>query len=113
MQVFVALNVNREHATELVGVSTTQDGAVSLLSQARKEPLAMCQYGSPGVDRFDVSGIRDLCGYAVPCELAVPDVASHEAFLRRLLNPEDLGLAVTAEVRDCARECLGMPRVES
>lgn len=34
-------------------------------------------------------------------------------FLRRLLNPEELGHAVTAEVRDCARELLGMPRVET
>ena len=33
-------------------------------------------------------------------------------FLRRLLNPEDLGHAVTAEVRDEVRELLGMPRVE-
>lgn len=34
-------------------------------------------------------------------------------FLRRLLNPEDLGHAVTAEVRDEVRELLGMPRVET
>jgi len=34
------------------------------------------------------------------------------AFLFRLLNPEDLGHAVTAEVRDEVRELLGMPRVE-
>ena len=35
------------------------------------------------------------------------------SFLLRLLNPEDLGHAVTGEVRDCARELLGMERVES
>lgn len=35
------------------------------------------------------------------------------SFLLRLLNPEDLGHAVTGEVRDCARELLGMQRVES
>jgi hypothetical protein len=35
------------------------------------------------------------------------------AFAQRLLHPEDLGHAVTAEVRDLAREALGRPRVET
>lgn len=34
------------------------------------------------------------------------------AFVARLLNPEDFGLAVSAEVRDEARVCLGLPKVE-
>ena len=34
------------------------------------------------------------------------------AFVARLLNPEDFGLAVSAEVRDEARACLGLPKVE-
>lgn len=34
-------------------------------------------------------------------------------FLRRLLDPEDLGHAVTAEVRDEARVLMGMERVET
>lgn len=34
------------------------------------------------------------------------------AFLKRLLDPEDLGLAVSGEVRDEARALLGMDRVE-
>lgn len=33
------------------------------------------------------------------------------AFARRLLNPDDLGHAVTKEVRDSARRALGMPEV--
>ena len=33
-------------------------------------------------------------------------------FLRRFLNPEDLGYAVQADVRDDVREVLGMKRVE-
>jgi hypothetical protein len=33
------------------------------------------------------------------------------AFARRLLNPDDLGHAVTKEVRDAARRALGMPEV--
>jgi hypothetical protein len=33
------------------------------------------------------------------------------AFARRLLNPDDLGHAVTKEVRDCARRALGLPEV--
>ena len=36
-----------------------------------------------------------------------------EAFLRRLLDPEGFGHAVTAEVRDEARVLLGMARVET
>lgn len=35
------------------------------------------------------------------------------ALIRDLLDPEALGLAVSAEVRDRARECLGMRAVES
>ena len=34
------------------------------------------------------------------------------AFVAKLLNPEDFGLAVSAEVRDEARACLGLPKVE-
>lgn len=37
----------------------------------------------------------------------------HTDFLERLLNPSDLGHAVTAEVRDCARVLLGNKRVET
>lgn len=41
------------------------------------------------------------------------DTARFEFFLSRLLNPEDLGHAVTAEVRDEVRGLLGMDRVET
>lgn len=34
------------------------------------------------------------------------------ALLRRMLDPEDLGWAVTAEVRNCARAVLSMPAAE-
>lgn len=34
-----------------------------------------------------------------------------EAFVKRLLDPEGLGHAVTEEIRDEAREALGLPRV--
>ena len=33
-------------------------------------------------------------------------------FANRLLDPSDLGLAVSGEVRDIARELLGLPKVE-
>jgi hypothetical protein len=36
----------------------------------------------------------------------------HEAFLRRFLNPEDIGRAVPGHVRDEVREQLGMERCE-
>lgn len=35
------------------------------------------------------------------------------SFATRLLNPDDLGLSVNAEIRDAARESLGLPRVEA
>ena len=41
---------------------------------------------------------------------AVLDLA---AFARRLLDPQDLGHAVTFEVRQAAREALGMDKVKS
>jgi hypothetical protein len=34
-------------------------------------------------------------------------------FAHRFLSPEDLGYAVSAEVRDAARAALGRPRVET
>lgn len=34
------------------------------------------------------------------------------ALLRRMLDPEDLGWAVTAEVRNCARAVLSMPAAD-
>ena len=36
-----------------------------------------------------------------------------ENFIKSLLNPEELGLAVPAHVRDLARESLGQRRVET
>lgn len=35
------------------------------------------------------------------------------ALVERLLSPEDFGYSVTAEVRDAAREVLGLQRAES
>ena len=43
----------------------------------------------------------------------VATLLAMKEFLLRLLNPEQLGYAVTAEVRDAARELLGMPKVET
>ena len=40
------------------------------------------------------------------------DILDAYKFIYRLLDPEGFGFAVTAEVRDCAREVLGMPKVE-
>lgn len=40
-------------------------------------------------------------------------IIERDEFLERLLNPSDLGHAVTGEVRDCARILLGNKPVES
>lgn len=40
-------------------------------------------------------------------------LANMHTFLRSFLNPEELGMAVPAHVRDDVREVLGMKRVES
>ena len=40
-------------------------------------------------------------------------LVAHTKFVYRLLNPDDLGLAVSAEVRDLARELLGFEKVEN
>ena len=44
---------------------------------------------------------------------ALLDAEAVYNFLKDLLNPEMYGHAVTAEVRDKARELLGMKRVET
>jgi hypothetical protein len=44
---------------------------------------------------------------------AAVTIEVQEAFIRSLLNPEKLGRAVPAHVRDDAREALGRERVES
>jgi hypothetical protein len=41
------------------------------------------------------------------------DYARLFVFVKRLLSPDDLGLAVTAEVRDEARLALGLDAVEA
>ena len=44
---------------------------------------------------------------------AALEINLHEDFLRRFLNPEDLGRAVPCYVRDEVRQHLGMKRCES
>ena len=44
---------------------------------------------------------------------ATADVMRMRVGLRRLLDPEDLGHAATAEIRDMAREALGKTAVET
>jgi hypothetical protein len=43
----------------------------------------------------------------------VQTIIDFRKFATRLLDPEDLGHSVTAEVRDIARELLGLEKVES
>lgn len=51
-----------------------------------------------------------------PIELAAERITDHNirmrSFLLRLLDPEDLGHAVTNEVRDLASELVKTPRLE-
>jgi hypothetical protein len=68
------------------GVSQAQGLAMDLLSTASKRRAAVV---------YDANRIPAL------------------ALAREMLNPEGLGFAVTAEVRDRARDVLGMERVET
>ena len=43
----------------------------------------------------------------------VQTILDFRKFANRLLNPDDLGMAVSAEVRDLARELLGLEKVEN
>jgi hypothetical protein len=45
-------------------------------------------------------------------ETKLPDPEKCRVFLERFLSPEDLGYAVSGEVRDLARDLLGLPRAE-
>lgn len=52
----------------------------------------------------------DMCRLAARGGHSVAHNAQHApllAFAQRLLDPEDLGHAVTAEVRECARQAMG------
>ena len=55
-------------------------------------------------DSWDVPGLLND---------AADRIDTLDTFLRRFLNPEELGHAVPAHVRDDVREMLGMKRVES
>lgn len=58
--------------------------------------------------------IADFIKTLPPEQLEVAkDIYKTYSFVSRLLDPEGFGLAVSAEVRDEARVCLGLPRVES
>lgn len=50
---------------------------------------------------------------ATPWKSDVQTILDFRKFANRLLNPDDLGLAVSAEVRDLARELLGLEKVEN
>ena len=57
----------------------------------------------------------DMCRQAAHHGHPVSHSEAHApllAFAKRLLDPEDLGHAVTPEVRDCAREALGRTQAE-
>lgn len=82
--------------------------------------VSVCTDGSPPLVGQGVSHSQalamELLGTAFKRRAEVVYDASRVpaiALVRELLNPEGLGFAVTAEVRDRARDVLGMPRVET
>jgi hypothetical protein len=71
-------------------------GNVALKSQAAQTQAAQVQAQPPE-------------GLYAPLRNDTRAVLDLAAFVRRLLNPDDLGFAVTQEVRDAARKALGLP----
>jgi len=55
---------------------------------------------------------REVMRDAVPQKTDTRTVLDLTSFAKRLLNPEDLGHAVTFEVRQAARRALGRPEVK-
>lgn len=65
--VYAALNYNREHETEFVGVASSQDGARSLLENHRKGPLQVTEDGI--VYNFPAIGPPDIVAAIVECKV--------------------------------------------
>lgn len=111
-KVFVAVSYGRDNETAVCGVSGSRDGARRLTELERNEILywarEACDGPNGGAAVDDLRG--DLVGRVLAFDTAVD--SPHEECLLRMLNPEDLGMAVTAYVRDEIRDVLGMRRVE-
>jgi len=96
---FAALKERVKQLEKIVEYPQSQQNMTSAVAPgaafdtAIKEAAVRAQANQPLTN--DVRAIRDL-----------------GAFARRLLNPEDLGYAVTAEVRNEARRALGLPEVK-
>jgi hypothetical protein len=62
----------------------------------------------------EVQGWQEMNNLKPPIERAAERITDHNvamrSFLLRMLDPEDLGLAVTNEVRELARKLVNMPR---
>ena len=60
----------------------------------------------------DSAGYLRRCGCTLQTGSWSDNTDRYRAFLERFLNPEDLGYAVNAALRDEVREVLGMEKVE-
>lgn len=84
------------------------DGRLTLVS-AMAKPTA----GAPLSTAETVAISLQSAARAVGCELAfVPALIPSIHMAQRLLDPEDLGYTATKEIRDIAREVLGVTKNE-
>lgn len=94
-------------ATITLTLTDTADGSVAIASDYQPHVGQACS-AAQGYALEIIARTRRHWNVATK-----PATSGPEGFCRAVLNPEDLGFAVGKEVRDRAREALGLPRVEA
>jgi hypothetical protein len=98
-------NLEQQVANQAVGLQKLGSLNVSLQQDVALKSQAVQQQARASKNQ------EDARSQYVPLRSDTKPLIDLAAFARRLLNPDDLGHAVTKEVRDAARRALGMPEV--
>lgn len=89
MNVYVAVNVTRDHEERVVGAATGRDAALSLLEKERGEPLRH-EGDGPGVLNHPAEGPPDVVGFVVGFDLgetpAEAALRAHDAARRHFAS---------------------------
>lgn len=105
MKVFVALNVNRDHELEFVGVAESQAVALSLLEKRRSEPLRIDETDGFSALNFAAGGHPDCVGYCREVEVITATMNALAGALVSLLKAEKRGIQdVPSDVAHAVKE---------
>lgn len=98
-------------ATITLTLTDTADGSVAIASDYQPHVGQACS-AAQGYALEIIARTRRHWGVGTKAATK-PATSGPEVFCRAVLDPEDLGFTVNKEVRDRAREALGLPRVEA